>query len=540
LKNILQGVKQIFPAERLQSNIAIFIAISALAFSVSSSNMPCINADTCAVGSNEVFSGTLSLQNNTQYNTKLTPGSPTGDIVITLPSTTSTLATTSQIPSVPTLPASKIMATDGTGAYSTTDIYPLSIGTTGQVLTVNSGATALEYSSITGVPSLTASKSVATDGTGALVTTDVYPLSLTANKPLVSDGTGALTTASLTADKIMVTDTNGNLDTTNVYPLSFSANKPIVSDVSGNLTDITLTGDTPMKTDANGNLTATDLVPETDLTIGSGTAGQMLAVNSGGTALEFVDAGGGGQWTLKASGQSQLASGGMISGDSNTDQVVLCWGGTNSTDGVDGNYFRMTKGKQYKLVLSTKANLNGYYNSSTQYSNIGTAWIGNGVDCSNGTVPTNSPTAMGYNYMIDNYFLHPSGQGTNYYGTQAYFCNLFAGQTVQSNNMPESWHGEIILNDFQTYFGSVRNGVTAVHDIRFAGNHVSQSPYIGYGGHSTGTCEAYTSTPGGYISDVNDIYGLYFRNIRPSSWNSNAQNSLLYWLYESNDYNNTP
>ena len=197
MKNILQGVKQIIPAERLQSNIAIFIAISALAFSVSSSNMPCLNADTCAVGSTEVFSGTLSLQNNTQYNTKLTPGSPTGDVVITLPSTTSTLATTSQIPSVPTLPASKIMATDGTGAYSTTDIYPLSIGTSGQVLTVNSGGNALEYSSITGVPSLTASKSVATDGTGALTTTDVYPLTLTASKVAKTDSSGNLTTGTI-------------------------------------------------------------------------------------------------------------------------------------------------------------------------------------------------------------------------------------------------------------------------------------------------------------------------------------------------------
>ena len=243
MKNILQGVKQIFLAERLQSNIAIFIAISALAFSVSSSNMPCINADTCAVGSNEVFSGTLSLQNNTQYNTKLTPGSPTGDIVITLPSTTSTLATTSQIPSVPTLPASKIMATDGTGAYSTTDIYPLSIGTTGQVLTVNSGATALEYSSITGVPSLTASKSVATDGTGALVTTDVYPLSLTAS--------------------------------------------------------------TPLKTNGSGEVTASDLDITTDITPGS--ALQEIRVNAGGTALEYFTPSGAGVGRIVASGTADMA-----------------------------------------------------------------------------------------------------------------------------------------------------------------------------------------------------------------------------------------
>ncbi len=272
MKNILQGVKQIFPAERLQSNIAIFIAISALAFSVSSSNMPCINADTCAVGSNEVFSGTLSLQNNTQYNTKLTPGSPTGDIVITLPSTTSTLATTSQIPSVPSLTASKIMATDGTGAYSTTDIYPLSIGTTGQVLTVNSGANALEYSSITGVPSLTASKSVATDGTGALVTTDVYPLSLTAS--------------------------------------------------------------TPLKTDSSGYVTASDLDPTTDIAVGSATAGQILQVGTS-SALEWANPSGGGSVSLTAKGSitgGKVVASVVDGTDLKVEPIVSFQSSVNTTD----------------------------------------------------------------------------------------------------------------------------------------------------------------------------------------------------------------
>ena len=307
MKNILQGVKQIFLAERLQSNIAIFIAISALAFSVSSSNMPCINADTCAVGSNEVFSGTLSLQNNTQYNTKLTPGSPTGDIVITLPSTTSTLATTSQIPSVPTLPASKIMATDGTGAYSTTDIYPLSIGTTGQVLTVNSGATALEYSSITGVPSLTASKSVATDGTGALVTTDVYPLSLTASKSLS-------------------TNASGNLETNDVYPLS-------------------LTASTPLKTNGSGEVTASDLDITTDITPGS--ALQEIRVNAGGTALEYFTPSGAGVGRIVASGTADMA----YNGES------ICWQTGSmpfTTNGLDKN-------KEYRLMINWTEN---YYNAA--------------------------------------------------------------------------------------------------------------------------------------------------------------------------------
>ena len=279
MKNILQGVKQIFPAERLQSNIAIFIAISALAFSVSSSNMPCINADTCAVGSNEVFSGTLSLQNNTQYNTKLTPGSPTGDIVITLPSTTSTLATTSQIPSVPSLTASKIMATDGTGAYSTTDIYPLSIGTTGQVLTVNSGANALEYSSITGVPSLTANKSVATDGTGALVTTDVYPLSLTAS--------------------------------------------------------------TPLKTDSSGYVTASDLDPTTDIAVGSATAGQILQVGTS-SALEWANPSGGGSVSLTAKGSitgGKVVASVVDGTDLKVEQITSLQESANSTQYTNADSF---------------------------------------------------------------------------------------------------------------------------------------------------------------------------------------------------------
>ncbi len=196
MKEKLSKIKYFLPAEKMQSNLAIFLSIFALFFAVGNSNVPCLNADTCAVGSDEVFSGTVSIQNGTNYNLQLT-GSPTANRVLTLPDNTGTVALTSDIPSVPSLTASKIMATDGTGAYSTTDIYPLSVGTTGQVLTVNSLATALEYSSITGVPSLTASKSVATDGTGALTTTDVYPLTLTASKVAKTDSSGNLTTGTI-------------------------------------------------------------------------------------------------------------------------------------------------------------------------------------------------------------------------------------------------------------------------------------------------------------------------------------------------------
>jgi len=234
----MNKIKMFMPANRLQSNLAIAFSIFALFFAVGSSNVPCLSADTCAVGSDETFSGTLSIQNGTNYNLQVT-GNPTANRVLTLPDATGTVALTSDIPSVPTLTASKIMATDGAGVYSTTNIYPLSLGTVGQVLTVNSLQTELEYSSITGVPTLTASKSVATDGTGALTTTDVYPLSLTAS--------------------------------------------------------------TPLKTNPTGEVTASDLDITTDIT--AGTSLQQIRTNAGGTALEFfTPSGGGGRWSLVANG----------------------------------------------------------------------------------------------------------------------------------------------------------------------------------------------------------------------------------------------
>ena len=226
-------------------SLALFISILAIGYVASATNTPCLNAQsTCAIGDTNEFSNEIAI-NSANYKGTLSATNNTSNQTYTFPNATGTIALTSDIPSVPTLTASKIMATDGTGAYSTTDIYPLSVGTTGQVLTVNSGATALEYSSITGVPSLTASKSVATDGAGALTTTNVYPLTLTAS--------------------------------------------------------------TPLKTNVSGEVTASDLDITTDIT--PGTALQEIRVNSGGTALEyFTPSSSGGRWTLVGQGQMSQSS----------------------------------------------------------------------------------------------------------------------------------------------------------------------------------------------------------------------------------------
>jgi len=335
LKEKLSKIKYFLPAEKMQSNLAIFLSIFALFFAVGNSNVPCLNADTCAVGSDEVFSGTVSIQNGTNYNLQLT-GSPTANRVLTLPDNTGTVALTSDIPSVPSLTASKIMATDGTGAYSTTDIYPLSVGTTGQVLTVNSLATALEYSSITGVPSLTASKSVATDGTGALTTTDVYPLSLTASKSVATDGTGALTT-------------------TDVYPLTLTASKVA-------------------KTDSSGNLTTGTIDITTDIT--AGTSLQQIRTNAGGTALEYFTPTSGSPVTLLDSGSVSVSG----------DEFLICWHGTTFDPdkkyklvlwGGDGNIG--TIGYQANIKLTNNDCINNYRAEFTAEISTSGRWLGSGT-----------------------------------------------------------------------------------------------------------------------------------------------------------------
>ena len=335
MKEKLSKIKYFLPAEKMQSNLAIFLSIFALFFAVGNSNVPCLNADTCAVGSDEVFSGTVSIQNGTNYNLQLT-GSPTANRVLTLPDNTGTVALTSDIPSVPSLTASKIMATDGTGAYSTTDIYPLSVGTTGQVLTVNSLATALEYSSITGVPSLTASKSVATDGTGALTTTDVYPLTLTASKSLATDGTGALTT-------------------TDVYPLTLTASKVA-------------------KTDSSGNLTTGTIDITTDIT--AGTSLQQIRTNAGGTALEYFTPTSGSPVTLLDSGSVSVSG----------DEFLICWHGTTFDPdkkyklvlwGGDGNIG--TIGYQANIKLTNNDCINNYRAEFTAEISTSGRWLGSGT-----------------------------------------------------------------------------------------------------------------------------------------------------------------
>lgn len=292
MNNLKQKIKNIrIPFN--QSTMAFVFSIFAVAFAVGSFDSPCLSAQgTCAIGSDNEFSGNISLKGGTANKGTFDVSGMTTDRTWTLPDASGTLAVAGA-----TLPASKVMATDLSGNESTTNVYPLSLtsnsplktdgtgnltasdldpetdltigtGLANQILGVNSGATALTFTSITGVPSLSVSKSVSTDGTGALTTNDVYPLSLT--------------------------------------------------------------GSTPLKTNATGEVTASDLDITTDIT--AGTSLQQIRTNAGGTALEFFTPSGGGDYTL-------IDSGAVTNPTGSADEFLICWGST------------LDYTKSYKLIM---------------------------------------------------------------------------------------------------------------------------------------------------------------------------------------------
>ena len=201
---IKEKLKQIYIPINTGS-LALFISLLAVGYVASATNSPCLQAQaTCAVGGESEFSGNVGIKGGTTYVATLDASGITADRNIELPDADGELMIGGG------LGASKVVATDVSGDLTTTNVYPLSIGTSGQVLTVDATNTFLEYSSITGVPSLTATKSVSTDGAGALTTNDVYPLTLTADKVAKTDSSGNLTTGTVDLDQITTAGASTN------------------------------------------------------------------------------------------------------------------------------------------------------------------------------------------------------------------------------------------------------------------------------------------------------------------------------------------
>ncbi len=292
--------------------LGFVLSLVAITYVSTVSNSPCINAQgTCSVGSDPVFTENINLQGGTAFKTTIDGSNITADRVLTLSDSDIDLA--NALIATSSLTNDTPLKIDSSGNVETVDLIPESdltvgSGTPSQVLAVNTGGTALEFVTAYVPPVLTASKIMATDGSGAYTTTNIYPLSIgTSGQILTVDSTATfleytnLTDVGLTADKFVITDGAGALTTTNLIPMSFGANKPIVSDGAGNLTDVTLTADTPMKTDGNGNLATGLIEPTTDITVGSATEGQILEVGSG-SALVWANPSGGGSVSLTAKG----------------------------------------------------------------------------------------------------------------------------------------------------------------------------------------------------------------------------------------------
>ena len=188
MKETLSKVKYFLPAEKMQSNLAIFLSIFALFFAVGNSNVPCLSADTCAVGSDEVFSGTVTIQNNTNYGVKLT-GNPTANRTITFPDADGTVKLAGA-----TLTANKILASDTNGEVSVTDKYPFTLGTAGQFLKVASTGTTVDFLTVGGLDSLTADAPyLSVNSSGAIDSS----ATLTASTPLKSSALGQITASDL-------------------------------------------------------------------------------------------------------------------------------------------------------------------------------------------------------------------------------------------------------------------------------------------------------------------------------------------------------
>ncbi len=150
---------------------AIVISIAAFGFAASTHNTPCLSAQsTCSVGSDNEFTGNISLKGGTPNLATFDASGITADRTLTIPNNTGTLALTSDIPSSSYTPDAPFLKADGTGAATsgtaTADAPFVSVDASGQL---DSSAT------------LTASTPLKSSATGQItasdldITTDITP-----------------------------------------------------------------------------------------------------------------------------------------------------------------------------------------------------------------------------------------------------------------------------------------------------------------------------------------------------------------------------
>tara|TARA_R100000664_G_scaffold31246_1_gene44671 strand:- start:50 stop:1246 length:1197 start_codon:yes stop_codon:yes gene_type:complete len=150
---------------------AIVISIAAFGFAASTHDTPCLSAQsTCSVGSDNEFTGNISLKGGTPNLATFDASGITADRTLTIPNNTGTLALTSDIPSSSYTPDAPFLKADGTGAATsgtaTADAPFVSVDASGQL---DSSAT------------LTASTPLKSSASGQIaasdldITTDITP-----------------------------------------------------------------------------------------------------------------------------------------------------------------------------------------------------------------------------------------------------------------------------------------------------------------------------------------------------------------------------
>ena len=171
---------------------ALVISIAAFAFAASSHNTPCLSAQsTCSVGSDNEFTGNISLKGGTAYKSTLDASGITADRTLTIPDNTGTLALTSDITPPSYTPDAPFLKVDGTGTAvvgsATADAPFVSVDASGQLdssATLTADAPFLSANAsgqIAAGGSLTASTPLKSSATGQIaasdldITTDITP-----------------------------------------------------------------------------------------------------------------------------------------------------------------------------------------------------------------------------------------------------------------------------------------------------------------------------------------------------------------------------
>ena len=171
---------------------ALVISIAAFAFAASSHNTPCLSAQsTCSVGSDNEFTGNISLKGGTAYKSTLDASGITADRTLTIPDNTGTLALTSDITPPSYTPDAPFLKVDGTGTAvvgsATADAPFVSVDASGQLdssatLTADAPFLSADASGqIAAGGSLTASTPLKSSATGQIaasdldITTDITP-----------------------------------------------------------------------------------------------------------------------------------------------------------------------------------------------------------------------------------------------------------------------------------------------------------------------------------------------------------------------------